>query len=153
MRKHALTVVAASLSLAFAPAPLPKPDATKADKKKLQGAWERLSYTRGGKPVPLVAPNAGPVFAVVDGDHLTYRQGTLVHGKWAFTLDAKKAPKVMDMKWVNGLDGRTHHGIYALEGDTLIVCSTSTGRAEDRPKDLSGTGPGHTRQVFRRSKR
>src|SRR5438046_6175221 len=104
MRKFAL-LVPAVLSLAFAPAPPPKPAPNKDDPQELQGTWERLSYTLGGRPVALVAPNGGPIHGVIVGEHMTFTQGALTHGKWRITLDTKKAPKGLAMTWEG--NGRT----------------------------------------------
>ena len=54
MRKVAPFLLAGGvLSLAFAPAPLPKPDPSKEDLERMQGAWLRISATQGGVVRPL----------------------------------------------------------------------------------------------------
>jgi uncharacterized protein (TIGR03067 family) len=149
MRKSALLLVAAVVSLAFAPAPLPRPAPNKDDRMQLQGTWERLTYTLGGQPVPLVAPNGGPIHAVFTGDHVTFTQGALTHGKWRITLDTRKSPKSFEMTWEQ--TGRTLWGVYELKGDTLTMCCSTNER--ERPTDFDGSKPGRYHSTFKRLKR
>jgi uncharacterized protein (TIGR03067 family) len=146
VRTPALLLLAASLALTVqaAPAPLPRPDASKAELKRLQGNWAPVSATLEGRP--RVAEHA----VVIAGDRFTYLAGTL-RQDWALTLDVRGRPKILDAKCISApFAGLVYQGIYRLDGDVLTICSIQSKRAADRPKDFTGKGPRQLVEVFRR---
>jgi uncharacterized protein (TIGR03067 family) len=139
----------AGLSLAFAPAPLPRPTTTQSELKKLQGEWVRLRVVTAGRETP---QGAGVTTIVIQGNGLEYR----TFGKptkWALTLDARKKPKVFDIRGVSdGMAKYVYWGVYRLEGDTLTVCSRMGGPESGRPADFDASKPAHYLEVFKRKK-
>ncbi len=145
MRKLFRSLLPALLSVAFAPAPLPRPDAGKEDLKELQGTWLPVEEARAGRPRRV----AEDWRVAIAGDRMTFLQGGVARVVYAIALDAGKRPKAIDMRAAG--EG-TFRGIYALKGDTLIVC-TGTVSDLDRPKALVPTGPLQRREVYQRAKR
>jgi uncharacterized protein (TIGR03067 family) len=139
----------AVLLVGFAPAPFPRTDSTKADLKKLQGEWVRVSHTIGGTPL---SP-AGATL-VIAGDRLEYGEHPGKEG-WEVELNARTTPKRLDRTWRRSqlLPSAGWIGVYSLQGDTLTICSVRNADDEDRPKDLEGKLPGHVVEVFKRQKR
>jgi uncharacterized protein (TIGR03067 family) len=138
----------AVLLLGFAPVPFPRADRTKADLKKLQGEWVRVSHAVGGNPL---AP--AETTLVVAGDRLEYGEHPGKEG-WKVVLNARTRPKRFDRAWQQTqlLPSACWIGVYALEGDTLTICSVRNGDEADRPKNLDGKLPGQVLEVFKRQK-
>ncbi len=147
MRKCALLLLAAVLSLAFAPAPLTRPEPVKDDLKQMQGTWLVVSCTFEGRPI-------GEGIAhrmVIAGDRMTffYADGG-VASKWAFALGPKASPRSTDAKREDAPDYPACRGVYAVKGDTLTKCYVYGEAA--RPTDFDGSRPGRWVDVLRRQK-
>jgi uncharacterized protein (TIGR03067 family) len=151
MRKSASLLVGVILSLGFAPAPLPKPDSTKTELKKLQGTWIRVRCTLSGQ-LMTTGPQ-GNIRAVINGNRLQYVQDGSSTTDWALTVDARKKPKVFDIKGITpSISTFTFLGVYRLEGDTLIVSSRRTTNDNERPADFDGSKRGVYIEIFKRGK-
>jgi uncharacterized protein (TIGR03067 family) len=140
----------AILCSAFAPAPLPKTTPAKRDPnavalKELQGEWVLVS---------LNGEKLNDASVVIASDRVKYLLNGKVMTEWVVTLDATKSPRVFDQKLVRGTNGpREHPGIYALDNDTLKLCSaySRTGVA-DRPLEFQGSGISKRFYVLKRKK-
>jgi uncharacterized protein (TIGR03067 family) len=145
MRTRLRLFILAVLSLAFAPAPLPKPNSTKADLQSMQGEWVRTLYTTGGKPATTAVSNV-----VIFNNHLRYGS-TPGSDEWIITLDARKKPKVFDIRSTR--DKSVYLGVYRLEKDTLKVWSCAGADESKRPLHCDASRPGVCFEVFQRRKR
>jgi uncharacterized protein (TIGR03067 family) len=89
------------------------------DKKPLEGKWTIESVTRDGK----ADDSLKGATRVHDGDKYTItpaKDSKAAVTDGTFTVDADK--KTIDMKPSSGnFKGKTLHGIYKLDGDTLTV--------------------------------
>jgi uncharacterized protein (TIGR03067 family) len=148
MRKYALLVVTASLSLAFAPAPLPKPDVAKEDLRKMQGSWALTSCLEAGRPLP---SSSEGIVVVIAGDRMTYSYRGGSHTEWAMALDARRKPKVLDTRLSTQPGAAAWPGVYELKGDTLWICYVAAPGA--RPGGLSPSKQGEVLHVLTRQKR
>ena len=126
----AVAAVLAALPVAFAPIPKPRANPAKEELRRLQGRWELVSCSLGGKPMP-VTPGAEA--DVIRGDRLTTVKGGEVVASWRVTLDPAKAPRRMDLK---GEGGKLQLAIYRLDGDTLTVSYKGERGATGRPADF-----------------
>jgi uncharacterized protein (TIGR03067 family) len=88
----------------------------KEELKKLQGDWELVSFSIGGKRTD-VAP--GEVTFTVKGDRLSCvnHRGETRH--YSVTLHPSRRPAAMDLK--GGRQRELHLCVYKLEGDTLTL--------------------------------
>jgi uncharacterized protein (TIGR03067 family) len=152
MRTYALLLLAAVVSLGFAPAPLPnppRPEPSKEDLKKMQGAWVRVVLSNQAGAGGAVARDT-TARVVIANNRMSYSVSGKVMSEWFITLDAKKAPKVFDNEAV-GREG-PYRGIYRLEGDTLTICSRPGSTEKDRPTNLAGPRPGVVLEVLVRER-
>ncbi len=96
-----------------------KADAPKDDNAKIVGTWKFVDGNRGGEKPPeeflksfkVTFTDKGKVIAAPDN-----KEGT-------FQLDSSKKPKTMEVN----IDGKTHKGVYELDGDNLNVCIAEDG--------------------------
>ncbi len=141
MRRYALLLLAAVLSLAFAPAPLPRPPSGAKDAQRLQGTWVLVSRMHGG-----VESRNGLGKVVIRGDRLFYHcmDGT-VASTWFLALDAGKSPTRYDLKEGRALSP-TLQGAYELEGDALRLCYVANN--VPRPDDFDGRKPGRWLEAY-----
>jgi uncharacterized protein (TIGR03067 family) len=147
MRTLALLLTATVLVLTAqaAPAPLPKADTGKDDLKRMQGAWDRVGITVGGR-----ASRAGGLTARIAGTRLTWLADGKPMVEWALTLDGTRTPRAFDgVPLGPGGKARPWRGIYRLEGDTLTVCYHQS----KRPTDFTRPRPGVWVEVFKRLKK
>jgi uncharacterized protein (TIGR03067 family) len=111
------------------------PPATGDDKASLQGTWklESVKWAEAGKTSSIFLSSKS--YLVVEGDQMTTRDeddGKVKETKYSYTLDPKKKPAVYEKKVLDGKDkGKTFSGIYAIDGDTLKMCSKGKGLPED----------------------
>jgi uncharacterized protein (TIGR03067 family) len=146
MRKVAVLIVLASLSLGFAPAPKPRDNNNKKDMKLLQGTWQMVSLEATGRKMP--AETAARYQVVIKDDRWTF----ILSGKeltpTTITIDARKKPKTIDMKRV-GTPSTVMKGIYVLEGETLKICYRVGTTDADRPKTFAAEeGKTKTRSIL-----
>jgi uncharacterized protein (TIGR03067 family) len=93
-------------------------DATATDLDRLQGTWQMKKAEQMGRPI---------LDEAVKDQALVFEKGTYkvlnkdqVVEEGAFTIDAAKNPRTIDLKIEKGSDkGKSQVGIYALEGQTL----------------------------------
>jgi RNA polymerase sigma factor (sigma-70 family) len=113
----------------FAPQAADKEKPAKSDQENLRGTWAGVSGEAGGNTLPADAvKNYRLVFG--DGKLTVKFAGEGKEG--TFKLDPAAKPKTIDLT----LDGGTGVGIYSLDGDTLKLCFTETGK-EDRPTEFA----------------
>ena len=92
------------------------------DKKKFQGAWQRVSIIDDGKKVD----GAEESSVVFSGGEYTLKDGDTVKSKGTYKLDESKKPKEFDvMPGAGPYKGKTLKGIYKFDGDQLIYCIAS----------------------------
>jgi uncharacterized protein (TIGR03067 family) len=141
-------------------------DAVKVELEKLQGNWEAVSIEAGGEARTVQGGVA--TISVPTYDKSVDMPGRLTRfdeAVWTWKhsrqkgqpdssriiIDPSKEPKQM-----NGFSprGRLSFGIYKLEGDTLIICFSTSPEPEDRPKEFkAGANGRNTLQIFKRGQR
>jgi uncharacterized protein (TIGR03067 family) len=148
MKTHLFTALAVGLFLgADAPS-----DDVKKEKAKLQGTWKALRVEEGGN----AKDDSKDHRLIFSGDEFSIKGGdqTIIKGK--FKIESSKNPKQIDMELVETpkeeQKGKTVHGIYALDGDTLKFCANEPG-ADERPKEFSApAGSKHFFVTLKREK-
>ncbi len=78
--------------------------------KKLEGSWEMVSVTAGGKDFP---KDKAPNLTIKDGKMTGFGP------EMKLTTDATKKPKWLEMTFARDGKEQTVHCIYELEGDEL----------------------------------
>ncbi len=111
------------------------PKAPRSDKELIQGIWQHVGWRIDGRPV-----RSDPHRKVFDGDQLTSvetREDRTEKKTGSFSLNSSKSPKEIDFTIDRGNNkGQiTVKGIYSLEDDVLLIC-TSQGAV--RPKVFAG---------------
>jgi RNA polymerase sigma factor (sigma-70 family) len=109
----------------------------KTDQELIQGTWEFVSLTVGGKkewnasapPKCLTFASDKVRFVAVNGD------GKEVAFHSRFKLEVGRRPKEIDMTPLDGEHKETIKGLYELQGDTLRLCHPAQ-PGGDRPKSL-----------------
>jgi uncharacterized protein (TIGR03067 family) len=148
-RKSVLLVFALVVLIAVAHAAETKPAAD--DLARLQGEWLMVSGTSDGFAIPdFMARN----FKRVCRDNvLTITNGEQLVMKAKIILNPTKAPKTIDYEVIDGpTKGKTHLGIYDLDGDTLKSCFAAPG--QNRPTDFtSKSGDRRTASVWKRGEK
>jgi uncharacterized protein (TIGR03067 family) len=126
-------------------------DATKKEMAQLEGEWSMMSGEADGMSMPDAMVKTGKRVAK-DGE-TTITIGGQVYFKAKFTIDPAKKPKAIDYEMTEGpTKGKTHLGIYDLDGDTVKFCFAAPGK--DRPTEFtSKEGSQHTLSVWKRVKK
>ena len=153
MRTHALAAALAAALLVAADTP--KDDAGKKepagqkDLDRMQGTWSAVSGERDGNKAPETELKQFKI--VIKDDKMTLLVGEPTELA-TFKLDPAKKPKAVDLDLQAGQDkGKTAHGIYDLEGDTLKICMAKPGK--DRPTEFTTkAGSDTTLLVLKRDK-
>jgi uncharacterized protein (TIGR03067 family) len=96
---------------------------TTTDKQTLQGTWEYVSATRGGKPYE--EPIGVRITFVGDSITRIIEKKTQEH---KYTLSPNKQPKEISFIVVKDGKDEVSTGIYSLEGDTLKWCFNLPGK-------------------------
>jgi uncharacterized protein (TIGR03067 family) len=138
-------LAAATISLASA-----EDQAIKKDLALLQGEWSMVSGSADGQAMP--AELAEKMKRICKGDETTVMMAEEVFFKAKITIDPSKQPKTIDYAMSEGLNkGKTLHGIYEVDGDTLKSCFGGPGA--ERPADFTNkTGDHRTLSVWKRAK-
>jgi len=118
-------------------------DKPKTDHDRLQGTWEFVSYTHGGKThqkQDLHEKGGQPVTLTFDGDttlsaNLDAAGKEIVEAKGNFRIDATRQPKEIDLMGEDGKRKWAASGIYEVDGDTLQLCWPE-GPTDERPTKL-----------------
>jgi uncharacterized protein (TIGR03067 family) len=117
-------------------------DATKKERKRLEGTWTLTSVVRNNNPLP--EDRLKDAKFVFQGERFTQQLGDKTLAKGTFRLDPGKKPQTIDMTMSEGAEkGKTILGIYQLEDDVLRICGAGPGG--ERPTEFaSKDGTGHT---------
>ncbi|HWE35507.1 MAG TPA: TIGR03067 domain-containing protein [Isosphaeraceae bacterium] len=117
--------------------------AAKDEAKALRGTWRLESQEEGGRKVVRKTPGGETLHIGEDG--FVIRSGDATRRAGTMTFDPSRSPKALTMVVTRGdLRGKTLHGIYELDGETLRLCYDRDGK--DAP-DAFRTTPG-TRLVL-----
>ena len=119
------------------------------DRDQIKGTWQLVYAESEGKVSPVDRIKNVRV-KIKDGTHSVYVGDQQVAHDIPFTMDPKATPRTTDNTLTEGADaGKQIHGIYELDGDTLMSCVARVG--EERPKEFATkAGTGHTLRVFMR---
>lgn len=109
-------------------------DGAKDEQAKLNGLWEITAMEANGERVP--SEDVSGITVRIDGGKYTInKSGERDEG--AFTIDAAKTPKQMDIRPETGEGAGTKiPAIYEWNGDALRICYATEG-GSDRPKTFS----------------
>ncbi len=111
--------------------------AEKTDKEQIQGAWLIVSAERDGKVETVDdTPGGMRLKLVITPDWFVYKLGDVSRGAFYKIDPAKKTIETDDLE---SKEGKPARGIYALDGDTLKIC-TSTGDPPAEFKTKPGSG-------------
>jgi len=126
-------------------------DAVKKEMTQLDGEWSMVSGEANGFAMPKEAVNSGKRVAK-DGE-TTITIGGKVYLKAKISIDPTKKPKAIDYSMTEGpTKGKTHLGIYELDGDTVKFCFAAPGK--DRPTEFTAKeGSDRTLSVWKRDKK
>src|SRR5436190_22718911 len=97
----------------------PADDAAKKESDKFAGTWKIATDERDGQP-DKVSQGAVTTYAADGKFSVKFADGT--SGEGTYKLDPSKTPKAIDYTLDHGVDkGKSHKGIYSLEGATLKI--------------------------------
>jgi uncharacterized protein (TIGR03067 family) len=146
MRKLAATIAILALVSAAA-----AQDAAKKDLAQLEGEWSMVSGEANGFQLTQDLVKSGK--RVAKNGETTVSFGGQVNFRAKFTVDPTKKLKTIDYVMTEGpTKGKTHLGIYELDGDTAKFCFAAPGK--DRPTEFSAKeGSQQTFSVWKRDKK
>jgi uncharacterized protein (TIGR03067 family) len=115
---------------------------------QLEGRWSMVSGEANGLSMPTETVKEGKRVAK-DGETVITIGGQ-VYFKAKFRIDPTKSPKAIDYMMTEGpTKGKTHLGIYELDGDTVKFCFAAPGK--DRPTEFTAKeGSRRTLSVWKR---
>jgi RNA polymerase sigma factor (sigma-70 family) len=119
-------------------------DKPKTDHDRLQGTWEFVSYTQGGKTITkkdLGDKDGQPATLTFVGDktlsEVSNIGGKVVEYKGTYKIDPSRKPKEIDLTVERGEKNLgTSSGIYEVEGDSLRLCWPADPLDLERPTKL-----------------
>jgi uncharacterized protein (TIGR03067 family) len=151
MRAIVATVVVATIAVLVLASTSGGQDAAKDEMSKLEGEWSMVSGEANGQAMPDERVKTGKRVAK-DGE-TTITFGDQLYFKAKFTIDATKKPKTIDYSMTEGpTKGKTHLGIYELDGDTVKFCFAAPDK--DRPAEFTAKeGSQRTMSVWKRVKK
>jgi uncharacterized protein (TIGR03067 family) len=119
------------------------------DRDQIKGTWQLVYAETEGKLAPVERIRNVRV-EIKDGTHSVYIGEERVAHDIKFAIDPRATPRTTDDTLNEGPNaGKQIHGIYELDGDTLISCVAKAG--EERPREFEAkAGTGHTLRVFKR---
>jgi uncharacterized protein (TIGR03067 family) len=131
--------------------PLLAQDAAKKEMSQLEGEWSMVSGEADGVSLPEATVKTGK--RVAKEGETTISFGGQVYFKAKFRIDPTKKPKAIVYTMTEGpTKGKTHLGIYELDGDTVKFCFAAPGK--DRPTEFtSKKGSQQTLSVWKRLKK
>ena len=123
-------------------------DAAKKETAKLEGEWSMVSGEANGFSMAEETVKGGKRVAK-DGETAITFDGQ-VYFKAKYSVDATKKPKAIDYMMTEGpTKGKTHLGIYELDGDTVKFCFAAPGK--ERPTEFTAKeGSRRTLSVWKR---
>jgi uncharacterized protein (TIGR03067 family) len=131
--------------------PVMAEDVAKKEMAQLEGEWSMVSGEANGAAMPEAMVKTGKRVAK-DGE-TTILLSRQVYFKAKFRIDPTKKPKAIDYTMTAGpTKGKTHLGIYDLDGETVKFCFAAPGK--DRPTDFTAKeGSQQTLSVWKRLKK
>ena len=125
-------------------------DEVKTDLQTMQGKWKMAALTVNGRQQSDDYFNDLSLEIKGDKYLITYNGETASR---TFKIDPAKKPKEMDITYDDGPNkGKTGHTIYAVDGDTLMICRHEQPEME-RPKEFTAeAGSGRAVVTWKRVK-
>ena len=126
-------------------------DSAKKEMSNLEGEWSMVSGESNGHVMPQELVKTGKRIAK-EGE-TTISLGGTVYFKAKISIDPSKNPKTIDYNMTEGpTKGKTHLGIYELDGNTVKFCFAAPGK--DRPTEFTAMeGSQRTMSVWKKDKK
>jgi RNA polymerase sigma factor (sigma-70 family) len=140
------TVVWVRQTLADMPAAAAKEEAPK-DEETIVGTWAYVSVEAGGHKVPEEQVKEAKLIFAADGKFTAMVKGKKTEG--TYKLDPAKKPKAI----TTNDEGKTHNGIYKIDGDNLTLCMPEGDGAERPTEFVSKEGSKVILVVLKREKK
>jgi uncharacterized protein (TIGR03067 family) len=123
----------------------------KMEMTRLEGEWSMVSGEANGQSMPKETVKGGK--RVAKDAETVITMGGQIYFKAKFSIDPTKMPKAIDYVMTEGpTKGKTHLGIYEMEGDTVKFCFAAPGRV--RPTEFTAKeGTQNTLSVWKREKK
>lgn len=124
-------------------------DANKKEMMLLDGEWSMVSGEANGLSMPKETVKSGK--RVAKNGETTIIIGGQVYFTAKFNIDPTKNPKTIDYMMTEGpTKGKTHLGIYEIDGDQVKFCFAAPGTA--RPTEFTAKeGSQRTMSVWKRN--